>query len=782
MAGGKIRGITIELDGDTTKLEQALRKVNKETKALDKEMKYVNNALKLKPTSVEMWGQKQKLLTMEIEKTKKKLDALKQAKAKADADPSVDKESEEYRRLQREIVETEAKLKSLNGELRKVGNTKLKALSEQFKAIGDKMQEMGRTMTQKVTMPLAAVGAVSVKKFAEVDKTMQLVNSTMGNSAQQASMLDKAMKEAAANSTYGMSDAATATLNFARAGLTAEQAAATLAPAMNLAAGEGGNLDTVSAGLVATINGFGDSFDNAATYADIFANACNNSALDIDSMAQSMSIAAPVFAAAGYSVQDAALYMGVMANKGIDASTAANALKTGMARLASPSKEAATWMDKLGISLTDSNGNMKDTVTLQRELHDSFAGLSESEQIAAASAIFGKNQMSNWLALINTAPGEVQNLNASLREMGTTQRMADAMMSGFGGSIEKLKSSLDVAATSFGQALAPALGKVIGAIQKVLDWFNNLSPATQQVIATIALIVAAIGPALLIVGKIVSGIGMVISAVNTVIGVIGAIVPVVTTVIGIIGAAGAAFLGVAAVIGVVAVMIYKHWDEIKAKAQELWDAIKAKFEGIKQSITDAWNNVKTTAVTLWNQIKTAVMTPINALKAQLSAAWNAITAHVRTAWSTIKTAIVTPIQTAINLVRSGINKIKSIINGAKLKLPKIKLPHFKVSGKLSLSPPSVPRISVSWYKEGGIFDSPTVFTGGVGVGEAGPEGVIPLDKFWDKMDRIAEAATDATRGVTINVYASPGMDVNALAAAVERRLVTLQKQKEAAWT
>ena len=782
MAGGKIRGITIELDGDTTKLEQALRKVNKETKALDKEMKYVNNALKLKPTSVEMWGQKQKLLTMEIEKTKKKLDALKAAKAKADADPSVDKESEEYRRLQREIVETEAKLKSLNGELRKVGNTKLKALSEQFKAIGDKMQEMGRTMTQKVTMPLAAVGAVSVKKFAEVDKTMQLVNSTMGNSAQQASMLDKAMKDAAANSTYGMSDAATATLNFARAGLTAEQAAATLAPAMNLAAGEGGNLDTVSAGLVATINGFGDSFDNAATYADIFANACNNSALDIDSMAQSMSIAAPVFAAAGYSVQDAALYMGVMANKGIDASTAANALKTGMARLASPSKEAATWMDKLGISLTDSNGNMKDTVTLQRELHDSFAGLSESEQIAAASAIFGKNQMSNWLALINTAPGEVQNLNASLREMGTTQRMADAMMSGFGGSIEKLKSSLDVAATSFGQALAPALGKVIGAIQKVLDWFNNLSPATQQVIATIALIVAAIGPALLIVGKIVSGIGMVISAVNTVIGVIGAIVPVVTTVIGIIGAAGAAFLGVAAVIGVVAVMIYKHWDEIKAKAQELWDAIKAKFEGIKQSITDAWNNVKTTAVTLWNQIKTAVMTPINALKAQLSAAWNAITAHVRTAWSTIKTAIVTPIQTAVNLVRSGINKIKSIINGAKLKLPKIKLPHFKVSGKLSLSPPSVPRISVSWYKEGGIFDSPTVFTGGVGVGEAGPEGVIPLDKFWDKMDRIAEAATDATRGVTINVYASPGMDVNALAAAVERRLVTLQKQKEAAWT
>ena len=238
----------------------------------------------------------------------------------------------------------------------------------------------------------------------------------------------------------------------------------------------------------------------------------------------------------------------------------------------------------------------------------------------------------------------------------------------------------------------------------------------------------------------------------------------------------------AAVIGVVAVMIYKHWDEIKAKAQELWDAIKQKFEGIKQSISDAWNNIKTTTQTVWNTLKQFVFSIIKNIVLQVTSRFNSLKATVTTIWNGIKQAITHPIQTAVNLVRSGINKIKSIINGAKLKLPKIKLPHFSVTGKLSLSPPSVPHISVKWYKEGGIFDSPTVFTGGVGIGEAGAEGVIPLDKFWDKMDRIAEAATDATRGVTINVYASPGMDVNALAAAVERRLVTLQKQKEAAWT
>ena len=304
-----------------------------------------------------------------------------------------------------------------------------------MKEFGGKVESAGKTLTTHVTLPLAAVGAAGVASFAEVDKTMQLTNKTMGNTEEEAQLLNKAMKEAAANSTFGMKDAATATLNFARAGLDAEQAASALAPAMNLAAGEGGDLDTVSAGLVATINGFHGSFEDAGHYADVFAAACNNSALDVDSLSHAMSVAAPIFSSAGYSVNDAALYMGVMANNGIDADKAANSLKTGLARLVSPAKEGAEMMDKLGISVTNSDGTMKDSITIQRELHDAFGKLSESEQIAAASAIFGKNQMAPWLALINTAPEDVGKLNESLETCaGTTDEMAEAMMSGFGGS------------------------------------------------------------------------------------------------------------------------------------------------------------------------------------------------------------------------------------------------------------------------------------------------------------------------------------------------------------
>ena len=707
MAGGRVKGITIEIGGDTTKLETALKNVNTEIKNTESKLKDVNKLLKMDPGNTNLLSQKYKTLQTEIKATKEKLDTLKEAAKQADqalADGKMSKE--QYDALQREIAETEQSLKSLEQEYKNFGSVQaqqIAAAGEKMKEFGGKVESAGKTLTTHVTLPLAAVGAAGVASFAEVDKTMQLTNKTMGNTEEQAQLLNKAMKDAAANSTFGMKDAATATLNFARAGLTAEEAAAALAPAMNLAAGEGGNLDTVSGGLVATINGFHGSFDEAGHYADVFAAACNNSALDVDSLSHAMSVAAPIFSSAGYSVNDAALYMGIMANNGIDADKAANSLKTGLARLVSPAKEGAEMMDKLGISVTNSDGTMKSSIQIQKELHDAFSKLSESEQIAAASAIFGKNQMTPWLALINTAPEEVGELDAALSSCaGTTDEMAEAMMSGFGGSLEKLKSSIDVLVTSIGEALAPTIQKVATFIQGLVDKFNALTPAQQETIAKIGLVVAALGPLLIVVGKVISSVGTImtfapkiVSGVQSVIGIGSKLMGGLQSLWGVI-MANPIVLIVAAIAAAVAAFIY-FWntsEEFRNFWIGLWEAIKTAvstvvqaiatfftetvpaaftsfveffqglWEGVKEFFSGLWEGMKEIVSTAWETIKNVVQLAVMAIGEFFSTALTIISLPFQFIWENCKEIITTAWEAIKGVVSTALEAIKTGISTA----------------------------------------------------------------------------------------------------------------------
>ena len=707
MAGGRIKGITIELNGDSTKLEASLKSVSTEVRNAESKLRDLNKLLKLDPGNTNLLSQKYKTLQTDIKVTKEKLDTLKEAAKQADQALADGKMSQEqYDALQREIAETEQDLKSLEQEYKNFGSVQAQqvaAAGEKMKELGGKMESAGKTLTTHVTLPLAAVGAAGVASFAEVDKTMQLTNKTMGNTEEQAELLNKAMKEAAANSTFGMKDAATATLNFARAGLSAEEAASALAPAMNLAAGEGGNLDTVSGGLVATINGFHGSFDEAGHYADVFAAACNNSALDVDSLSHAMSVAAPIFSSAGYSVNDAALYMGIMANNGIDADKAANSLKTGLARLVSPAKEGAEMMDKLGISVTNSDGTMKSSVQIQKELHDAFGKLSESEQIAAASAIFGKNQMAPWLALINTAPEEVGELDTALANCaGTTDEMAEAMMSGFGGSLEKLKSSIDVLVTSIGEALAPTILKVATFIQNLVDKFNALTPAQQQTIVKIGLVVAAIGPLLVIIGKLLTSIGTIMTWAPKIVSGVQSVIGIGSKLMGGLKALWAVIMAnpivliVAAIAAAVAAFIY-FWntsEEFRNFWIGLWEAIKTAvstvvqaiatfftetipaaftsfveffqglWEGVKTFFSGIWEGMKEIVSTAWETIKNVVQVAIMAIGEFFSAALTIITLPFQFIWENCKEIITTAWEAIKGAISTALEAIKTAISTA----------------------------------------------------------------------------------------------------------------------
>lgn len=676
----RIKGLKIVLSADSSELIKSIQTVNDAMRKTQANLRDINRALKFDPKNTELLKDKQNELTDAIAETKLKI-AEEERAMQSLKDAGISESSQQFRDLKTQIDLDKSALKGFEDQLKNFGSVgvqvikevgrEIKEVGDKMKGIGDKIADIGSNLTTKVTVPIVAAGGTMVAKYAEVDKTMTLANKTMNNTAEEAKMLNNAMEQAAANSTFGMNDAANASLNFARAGLDAAQAASALAPAMNLAAGEAGDLDTVSGGLVATINGFGDEFENAEHYADVFAAACNNSALDVNTLAESMSVAAPIFNTAGKDVEDAALMLGVMANAGIEANVAANSLKTGMARLAEPTKQAREAMDEYGITMDqiwNEDGSMKDMTVIQKNLNESFSQLSEQEQMAAAGAIFGKNQMAAWLAVINTAPEDVQELADSLSEVdGTTREMADAMMGGFGGSIEKLKSSIDVLMTSLGQLIAQYLTPVIEKIQGVVDKFMALDDETKNHIIQVAAIVAAVGPVLLIVGKVVVAIGTVISAIGTIVTAIGAV-------IGGIQAFGAAFVAltgpvgivVAVIAGVVAaiVLLWNNCETFRTAVIEIWENVKNTFntalDAIKLALSNAANNMKA----VWTAIKTDTINTANNIKTELTNTWNNIKSFMQNTINNIKSNVSTAFTNIKNTITDNINGAKdAIVNG-----------------------------------------------------------------------------------------------------------------------
>ena len=602
---GNIKGITIEFRGDTTKLDKALRQVNNETRAIDKELRNVDKALKFNPSSVELWRQKQQLLTQKISETRDKLSLLKQQQQAMDA-AGVDKQSLEYQKLQREIIECQSKLKTFEGQLRSIGNVNLKAASEQFKQWGDGLENAGRKM-QGLSMAAAgvvtALGALSYKA--------------------------------------------------------------------------------------------GQNADDLNTLSKVY----------------------------GISTQDLQKYAAAADLVDVDVNTIAKShlkLEKSMASAASGTGKNAEAFDKLGISVTDANGNLRSGDEVWQDTIKALGQVeNETERDALAMQLMGKSA-AELNPLIEDGGEAYQRLSETLSQYGldfVDQETLDKANQ-FNDELDTMKAigavALQTVGSQLAAALAPALEKVVGLFGQFANWLSNLNPQVLAVIGVIAGVVAALAPVLIILGTLISSIG---------------------AIIGVLGMITAPMLGVVAVIAAVVaagVLLYKNWDTIKAKALEL-----------KDNIVATWNNIKTQAVTTWNNIKTAITTPI------------------QTAWNTVK-GIIERIKGFFPL------KIGKIFDG-------IKLPHISVNGGVAPfgigGKGKLPSFSVNWYAHGGIFDNPSL----IGVGEAGAEAVIPLDKFWDKMDKIAEG-----NGATYNFYIT-GSDPRQIAEEVRRILIQETNRRRLAW-
>jgi hypothetical protein len=280
--------------------------------------------------------------------------------------------------------------------------------------------------------------------------------------------------------------------------------------------------------------------------------------------------------------------------------------------------------------------------------------------------------------------------------------------------IRTLKEKTAELAISFGQLLIPILEKLIAFIAPIVDWFSSLSKGQQDLVIKIGLITAAIGPVILVIGKIitvVSTLAGIFSAVSGAVATAGGALAVLTGPVGIA-------IGVIAGLIATGVFLFNHWDKVKEIAKMVWDAITG-------TISSAVNFIKDIISLVFSGITAYFKVTFAIYGAIFKTAFDVIKTVATAAFTGIKKVIIDPIKEAADFIKDMVDKIKGFFSGLKISLPKIKLPHFSLEGEFSLLPPKVPKLSIDWYAQGGIFQRPSI----IGVGEAGAEAVLPISKL-----------------------------------------------------
>ena len=348
------------------------------------------------------------------------------------------------------------------------------------------------------------------------------------------------------------------------------------------------------------LTAFGLSAQDSGHFADILAAASSNANTNVRMMGETFKYCAPIAGALGFSAEDVAEAIGLMANAGIKSTQAGTALRTIMNNLSGEVKITGAALGEVTIATTNADGSMRDLSDILADCRGAFSQLSESERAQAAEALVGKNAMSGFLALMNAAPEDIEKLSTAIDNCdGTAAQMAETMQDNLAGQLTILKSQLEELAISFGEMLMPAIRAIVSKIQAFVDKLNGMSESQRKAILTIGLIVAALGPLLVIIGTLISKVGVAMQGfVKLATGVkkLGVAVKAGTGVFGKLGAAlGGISAPVLAIVAVVAVLIaaFKHlWDtneEFRNAITGIWEGIVSKIQAFCQGIVDRLN-------------------------------------------------------------------------------------------------------------------------------------------------------------------------------------------------
>ncbi|WP_147610204.1 phage tail tape measure protein [Gemmiger formicilis] len=654
MAAGRIKGITVEIGGDTTKLQTALKGVNSEIKNTQAHLKDVEKLLKLDPGNTDLLAQKQKLLSDAVSETKDKLTTLKTAAEQANtALANGDISQEQYDALQREIIETEQDLKKLEEQTKQsdAALQKIAANGEKLKTVGDNISSAGQKMLP-VTAAVTGLGTAAVTTAANFESSMSQVQATMGVTKDAMSTVDgqsvntmdtlsELAKKMGAETAFSAKECADALNYLALAGYDTQQMCDTLPTVLNLAAA--GDIDLASASDMVTdaMSALGMGVDESTKMVDQMAKTASSTNTSVAQLGEGiLTIGATAKSIKG-GTAELNTALGILANNGIKGAEGGTHLRNVILSLQNPTDKAAAQMDALGVSVYDSNGNMRSLNDILGDLNKSMDGMTSADKANIIATIFNKTDLASVNALLaNTGDTWDSLQNSITNSAGAAQQMADTQLDNLQGQITILKSALEGLAISFGELLMPAIKQIVDWVQKFVDWLNSMDEGTKKVIVTVALLAAAIGPVLIVIGKVISAVGTIMTVVPKIASAIST-VKTAFAALNVTMLANPIVLIIAAITALVAAFIYL-WNTNEGFRQFWIDLL----EGIKQAVITAWNaitsflstaweSILSLAQTVWGGISGFFTTLWEGIKGVFTSAWEAISGVMTTIWNTI---------------------------------------------------------------------------------------------------------------------------------------------------
>lgn len=649
-----------------TPIQEEIVKTNEKMDKLKKSMKSMEE-------SGQIDTEEYKKLQTEVDQSSDKLKELKAQKKQVDDEFGQPISPEGFDSLQREIVETEQKLKSLKETTGSASANlaKVSAVSGEF---GNKVKGVGQSLLP-VTGALTGVGVASTVMANNFNDAMSQAAGALDKPMSEMEDLRQLAIQTGQDTVFSATDAGNAITELAKGGLTeADIKAGALKTTMDLAASSGMDLGEAANVVVQAMGAFGLSANESAEAANALAGAAAASSTDVEPLTQALAQCSAGAKNAGWSIQETTAVLARFADAGIEGSDAGTSLKTMLQRLAAPTDSAATMIEQLGIQTRDSNGDLLGASEIAEELQNKLGGLDSASRDAALSTIFGSDAMRAATVMMDSGTEGIQKYINAANDQEAAQRLANSQMSDGSRAIEELKGSLETAAIQIGDTLAPIVQKVAELITALVNKFSALPEGVQQVIVVVGILVAALGPLLMIIGQISLGISAVAGALSKLSGnggvatkLVGGIKTAVTGLLGMITAHPVIAVITAIIAALVTLYNKCEWfrDGVNGILKAIKDGFFAAWDGIveffTETIPNAWNEMLSSLLAnpTIRTIVTTITDSFTKLKENLNGIWNGIKQLAQNAWEFIKNATLAPVLLMIDLVTGDFEKLKS---------------------------------------------------------------------------------------------------------------------------